>query len=75
MPDLLTVGEVANLLSQRTERPITPKAVSDAIYRQTIPPDLVTTVADRKLLPADQLDQVLEILTRPSRQTPEEVSS
>ncbi len=60
---LLSVSEAADALSERSGASVTPRLLSDAIYRRIIPPALVTTLADRKLLAAERLGDVLRILT------------
>lgn len=62
MPQLLSLSEVAARLHEEHGCSISPKYLSDLIYRRLLPPSAVVSVAGRRLIPAEHFGDVVAAL-------------
>ena len=64
MADLLTVSEVARILTAELGVPIRPRTISDIFYRRDLPDELAPVVGGRRLIPHDSLARIRTELER-----------
>lgn len=62
MPTYLGARELAQHVYEQTGTLLAPTAYSQAFYRQQIPPNLIATVAGRKVVDEQHLDAVIDAL-------------
>ena len=67
MPSLLSVSQAARLLAKQHGIDPGPKLLSDLIYRRQLPAEAVTALAGRRLIRADHLDEVADLLKQRAR--------
>ena len=64
MTELLTVSDVARLISTRTGKPVSPRQISDLFYKRYLSDRACPIVGGRRLIRCDYVPHVLSALAR-----------
>jgi hypothetical protein len=64
MQDVMTVGDVAQVLCSEHGADVTPRQVSDLLYRREIPIERCPIVGGRRLIPREMVPTILAALRR-----------